>query len=180
MLPAYSGLQPRPGSVLNRSATSEPSALQRTVRGTFISMTRDHSTSLLSRSSIPTRRGGGRCNLQTLGQCNFANRRGETLVWKSNAYIPGTLGLSGARADAHSIVSMRAPVAYYFTLSFNHPLSASFSKSGNNVTALKFEVPRRESCSSYRHLMYWTSSQLKPMGSKMYAELHRRLKPSVN
>lgn len=91
------------------------SALQQTVRGSITVDWVRGNKSLGLRVSIPA---GMEANIDmpSLGLMNVQITEGRQVVWKSGTYVPGTPGLTGAEADADSIVFHAGSGSYDFTL----------------------------------------------------------------
>ena len=103
-------IQPQPVGDLKTVTAS-----QRTVRGTVTVDWIKGAASFDLKVTIPAGMAAD-IDIPKLGLNNPRITEGETSVWKSNAYVPGTAGLTGAQADADSIVFHAGSGSYHFTL----------------------------------------------------------------
>ena len=104
-------IQPQPVGDLKTVTAS-----QRTVRGTVVVDWIKGTTSFDLKVTIPAGMEAD-IDIPKLGLKNVQIAEGGIPVWKSNSYLPGTIGLTGAQTDTDSTLFHAGSGAYHFTLS---------------------------------------------------------------
>lgn len=104
-------IQPKPVGDLQ-----SVSASQQTVRGVVAVDWFRGNTSFDLTVSIPAGM-EAEIAIPTLGLMNVQITEGRAIVWKSGAYVLGTVGLASAKADSASVVFHAGSGSYHFTLS---------------------------------------------------------------